>query len=125
MKTCLKIKWSSLQYKIVNRIFLNFSCHTPVGYHGRRSDVTLGTGCLRKGTVMHEVLHALGFWHEQSRADRDNYVKIHFENIQSSKRNRMTVICAFFAIVSHKRILPNIKLLFYLKVTLETSINTK
>nr|XP_011415611.1 astacin-like [Crassostrea gigas] len=59
-------------------------CHTPVGYHGRRSDVTLGTGCLRKGTVMHEVLHALGFWHEQSRADRDNYVKIHFENIQSS-----------------------------------------
>lgn len=59
-------------------------CHTPVGYHGRRSDVTLGNGCLRKGTVMHEVLHALGFWHEQSRADRDNYVKIHFENIQSS-----------------------------------------
>nr|XP_022318777.1 zinc metalloproteinase nas-4-like [Crassostrea virginica] len=57
-------------------------CHTPVGYQHRRSDVTLGTGCLRKGTVMHEILHALGFWHEQSRADRDNYVKIHFDNIQ-------------------------------------------
>ncbi|KAJ8319101.1 hypothetical protein KUTeg_004192 [Tegillarca granosa] len=56
-----------------------------VGYYGsnnRISDVTLGNGCLRKGTVMHEILHALGFWHEQSRSDRDNYVTIHWENIQ-------------------------------------------
>jgi len=53
-----------------------------VGYIGRQSDVTIGNGCERKGTVMHELLHALGFWHEQSRTDRDNYVTIHFDNIQ-------------------------------------------
>ncbi|XP_021341865.1 astacin-like [Mizuhopecten yessoensis] len=58
-------------------------CHTPIGYmHGHRSDVTLGRGCLRHGTVMHEILHALGFWHEQSRADRDNYVTINWNNIE-------------------------------------------
>merc|ERR1712179_59105 len=64
-------------------------CHTPVGYYGSNhiSDVTLGNGCLRKGTVMHEILHALGFWHEQSRTDRDNYVTIHWENIQHGHEN--------------------------------------
>lgn len=42
----------------------------------------LGNGCNLTATVMHELLHALGFWHEQSRADRNLYVEILWENIQ-------------------------------------------
>ncbi|KAH3871485.1 hypothetical protein DPMN_034688 [Dreissena polymorpha] len=35
----------------------NETAITPVGYIGRQSDVTIGNGCERKGTVMHELLH--------------------------------------------------------------------
>lgn len=47
--------------------------------------VSLAQGCWYKGTVIHEVLHSLGFWHEQSRPDRDNYVRILSQNIPPRK----------------------------------------
>ncbi|CAF4074267.1 unnamed protein product, partial [Rotaria sordida] len=40
-------------------------------------------GCFDDGRTMHEFMHALGFYHEQSRPDRDSYVKVNWQNIQS------------------------------------------
>lgn len=60
-------------------------CHTNIGYAGKEKDLTLSDGCYSKGRVMHELLHTLGFWHEQSRYDRDNYVRIHMDNVQSGQ----------------------------------------
>jgi hypothetical protein len=44
--------------------------------------VLLLNGGANKGTVTHEALHAAGFYHEQSRNDRDNYVRIIEDNIK-------------------------------------------
>ena len=43
--------------------------------------VSIGLSCPFSATV-HEIGHVLGFWHEQSRPDRDQYVNIHEENIR-------------------------------------------
>ena len=39
------------------------------------------------GVVVHEIFHAAGFFHEQSREDRDIYVTVHEDNIVPGKEN--------------------------------------
>jgi len=57
-------------------------CSSSVGRKGGMQTVHLGKGCKRLGTIMHEMMHVLGIIHEQSRPDRDDYLKINFKNIK-------------------------------------------
>ncbi|CAH1773030.1 unnamed protein product [Owenia fusiformis] len=62
----------------------NNKCYSRVGMTGKGQPVALGKKCITQGTVMHILLHTLGLWHEESRADRDKYIDIDWSNIQDS-----------------------------------------
>ena len=47
--------------------------------------VNLATFCDFTDVVEHEMMHALGFFHEQARPDRNSYVTVHWSNIPGDK----------------------------------------
>merc|ERR1719309_1401371 len=95
-KTCIRFKLRTNE-----RAYAYFKsgvgCSSYVGRTGGRQPITLGLGCRTRGIVAHEIGHALGFYHEQSRPDRDSYVTIMWDNIieqnkfNFNKYNRGTI----------------------------------
>jgi len=62
-------------------IYRGTGCWSYVGSIGGIQELSLKAGCFSKATIIHEFMHALGFYHEQSRYDRDEYVTVNWDNI--------------------------------------------
>ncbi|XP_020806072.1 seminal metalloprotease 1 [Drosophila serrata] len=71
---------------------LNDGCNTEVlGYRKNAPNRInlqphqIGKGCFRIGSIMHELLHSLGFEHQHVSQNRDEYVRIEWENIDKNQ----------------------------------------
>uniref|UniRef100_A0A667WPC9 Metalloendopeptidase n=1 Tax=Myripristis murdjan TaxID=586833 RepID=A0A667WPC9_9TELE len=78
-KTCIRFV-----PRVKQRMYISFEprygCFSSLGRLGDKQVVSLQRfGCVRHGIIQHELLHALGFYHEHTRSDRDQYVRINWE----------------------------------------------
>ncbi|XP_044210096.1 low choriolytic enzyme-like isoform X1 [Thunnus albacares] len=79
--TCVRFTPVNRQRDFVD-IQSRSGCYSFVGRRGSGQIVSLSRqGCVYHQIVQHELLHALGFNHEQTRSDRDRHVRILLQNV--------------------------------------------
>jgi hypothetical protein len=89
---CITFKVRTTERNYVD-IFSGAGCYSYVGVVGQAQQLSLQkNGCIYKGTIMHELLHALGFFHEQTRADRDQYVNVYYDNIEEDSADQYDIV---------------------------------
>ncbi|XP_030641229.1 meprin A subunit beta-like [Chanos chanos] len=87
LKSCIDFKpRDSEEYYI--SVEKKDGCYSYVGKRFNNGQIlSIGAGCGTVSVVEHEFLHALGFYHEQSRYDRDDHVTIVWENIETGREH--------------------------------------
>ncbi|CAJ0606103.1 unnamed protein product [Cylicocyclus nassatus] len=77
-KTCIRFRRRTKEKVYLLFVGYDYGCWSTVGrdaYQGQQL-VSIGRGCEAFGITSHEVAHALGLFHEQSRYDRDNWITV-------------------------------------------------
>lgn len=62
-----------------------------LGRTGGTQTISIGAYCDVIGIVAHEIGHALGFFHEQARSDRNRFINVLLNNVQPGLRSQFDV----------------------------------
>ncbi|KAG5278508.1 hypothetical protein AALO_G00099750 [Alosa alosa] len=85
-ETCIRFVPRSTEVDYIS-IENGKGCWSYIGRAGGRQLVSLNRDeCIYNGLIQHELNHALGFYHEHNRADRDQYVKVHWEYVDPDQQ---------------------------------------
>ncbi|XP_017275130.1 low choriolytic enzyme [Kryptolebias marmoratus] len=90
--TCIRFRPQQNERDFVD-IQSRSGCFSFVGRRGGGQVLSLRRqGCVFHQIVQHEMLHALGFNHEQTRSDRDQHVRILLQNVIPGMEHNFRVI---------------------------------
>jgi len=68
-------------------------CASFVGMTGGEQQLWISVSC-GVGSIIHEIGHAVGLFHEHTRADRDNFINVQWDNITPGKEFNFDVLTA-------------------------------
>ncbi|KAK0414737.1 hypothetical protein QR680_011593 [Steinernema hermaphroditum] len=80
-KTCIRFvprQSGEADYLFIGKVD---GCFSEVGRTNGVQVLSLDNGCMEYATIIHEMMHVVGFYHEHERWDRDNYIDIIWQNI--------------------------------------------
>ncbi|XP_044291608.1 astacin-like metalloendopeptidase [Varanus komodoensis] len=90
--TCIRFVSRTTEHDYID-IVPGDKCWSYFGRIGGRQHLgLLKPGCIYKGLIQHELNHALGFLHEQTRSDRDDYVKINLEYVAAGEQGNFAKV---------------------------------
>jgi len=95
-RKCIQFVESDEEYHV--KFVKESGCYSHLGrvqsgFNPNFQKLSLNPGCweIRRGqkasgVIVHELMHALGFIHEHSRSDRDDYIRMNFENVTNEPK---------------------------------------
>ncbi|KAI5619778.1 nephrosin isoform 2 precursor [Silurus asotus] len=90
--TCVRFTPRTNEEHFLNIISDN-GCYSFIGRRNGRQVVSLQRGgCVFHNIVQHELIHALGFHHEQNRSDRDQHVRILLQNVVRGQEHNFNIV---------------------------------
>lgn len=98
-KTCIRFVARSTQKDYIKIIRSKESmngwnnypgCWAQKGKVGGAQELSLDNGCVSRSTITHELMHAVGFDHEQERPDQKKFITVKFDNIKKENHQWFT-----------------------------------
>uniref|UniRef100_A0A8D8WRA9 Metalloendopeptidase n=1 Tax=Cacopsylla melanoneura TaxID=428564 RepID=A0A8D8WRA9_9HEMI len=87
-KTCIEFRPYQSEVDFISIRSDEPGCRSYVGRQYNSQLLNLQPDkCFTYGTIAHELLHVIGFWHQQSATNRDDHVSIKWDNIYDDKKH--------------------------------------
>jgi Astacin (Peptidase family M12A)/Chitobiase/beta-hexosaminidase C-terminal domain/Divergent InlB B-repeat domain len=91
------VLWNSSlgpNYVDINLSASNISgvCEANEGYEAIPAQPMTGSTTCTIGTILHEMGHVIGLWHEQSRSDRATYITVNYNNVIKSAWSNFQIL---------------------------------